>query len=84
MKWTEARCKELSKLHELLREVSVMNRGSGIIERIQLCEKIANALTKTNYNTGRSSFYQFLVSLAAEERGLKRERPQHGGPNDRP
>ena len=70
-KWTKSRCTELELLRQLLIDVSTMNHGSSVVDRILRCEKIANKLNQTNLAMGRASFHQFLVGLAAEERRPK-------------
>ena len=67
-KWTKRRRTELGKLHQLLVEVSAMNHGSRIVERIVLCEKLAEALFSSKLNAKNpESFYQFLVGLVIAE-----------------
>src|SRR5687767_14055410 len=44
MTWTTKRRKQLEQFRQLLVEVSAMNHGSGVSERILRCEKLAEAL----------------------------------------
>jgi hypothetical protein len=71
-KWTKARCKELELMRHVLIESMNLNRGSHVTDRILRLEKMATKLDLTNFGTGRLSFYQFLVGLAADERRPKR------------
>jgi hypothetical protein len=68
MKWTNARCKELDALRELLTEVQSINRGSHVIERLERCIALAKKLDATNMDKPRPSFYRFLNDLAAADR----------------
>ena len=67
-KWNLSRLKEIQALQELLLQVSTINHGSHCLERIERCIKLAERLSKTNLNTGRSSFVRFLISKAHEGR----------------
>ena len=68
MKWSKRRRRELEKLRQLLVEVSAMNHGSHVSDRIVRCEKLANALHSIKLNLkDPNSFYQFLVGLVIAE-----------------
>lgn len=67
MKWPKDRRTELLNLQSLLTEVSYIDHGSGVIERLQHCISIAENLTATDLHTGRDSFFQFLVKQCAGE-----------------
>jgi hypothetical protein len=62
MEWTEDRLKELDKLDDLLIGISNINNGSDFIGRMEECIQIATSLKRSNINTGRKSFFQFLIS----------------------
>jgi hypothetical protein len=71
LNWTKARCKELDKLRQLLQEGQAINRGSHVVERLRRITRLATALDRSNINTGRPSFHQFLTGLAIAERHHK-------------
>jgi len=79
MKWTKDRCDELAKLRRLLVQVSSMNSGSGIVERIQECIKLANELYTNDLENGRAGFHQFLIELAIQDRKAKVASDKSGG-----
>jgi hypothetical protein len=65
--WTKVRINELKHLISLLDEVKSIDRGSGVIKRLQKCERLAEVLTKTDLENLRKSFVQFLIEQANEE-----------------
>ena len=58
--WTESRCDELLALERLLSDVSMINSGSHVLQRIARCIETAEALRSTDYGSGRSNFMLFL------------------------
>jgi hypothetical protein len=58
--WTESRCAELLALERLLSDVSMINSGSHVLQRIARCIETAEALRSTDYGSGRSNFMLFL------------------------
>ena len=58
--WTESRCAELLALERLLSDVSMINSGSHVLQRIARCIEAAEALRSTDYGSGRSNFMLFL------------------------
>lgn len=68
MNWTKKRIKQLELLRQLLIEVKTIDRGSGVLNRIKLCENLASELFDTDINRTEDSFYYFLESLVREER----------------
>lgn len=66
--WDESRCEEYELLETLLSEVSSLNRGSHVIERMQKCIDIAERLSRTDLNSGRDSFVRFLLKEALKDR----------------
>lgn len=66
--WTDERCTELQRLERLLREVSSINSGSHCLERIARCMELSDALTRTDFSSGRPSFLQWLTELAMIDR----------------
>lgn len=66
--WDESRCEEYGLLETLLSEVSSLNRGNHVIERMQKCIDIAERLNHTELDAGRMSFRTFLRDLALKDR----------------
>ena len=62
--WPEDRLRELEDLRRLLTEVTLINRGNCALERIRECIEIAERLWSTDFDTGRVSFFQFLIGKA--------------------
>lgn len=58
--WGEERWKELNALEELLRECHHVNRGSGVIERLQKIDELSAKLLLPDVDTGRESLLSFL------------------------
>lgn len=72
MRWTKSRCKEIDLLRKLLLDISGINHGSNALGKLAACERIAARLTSNNIDQARSSFLQFLVECAAEDRATSR------------
>lgn len=68
LEWDDSRCDELDQLAQLVREVSNINRGSHCLDRIARCIARAEALDKTDYDSGRGSFLRFLAEVAVSDR----------------
>lgn len=66
--WDESRCKEYEMLETLLSEVSSLNRGNHVIERMQKCIDIAERLNSTNLDSGRMCFRGFLHRQIIKDR----------------
>ena len=63
--WTLNNRKELAKLRELLLECSMVDRSTGIIERLSKIEKMANELYfRDSFGSYGESFFQKLHELA--------------------
>lgn len=65
-KWTPDRIDELREIAALVQEASMLNRGSGIVNRIMECERLAEKLRNSDLDTPRVSFIQFLYTLASK------------------
>lgn len=63
--WPMDRRKEMALLMDLLITASNLNSGSDFIGRLEDVMSLANKLNKSDINTARKSFVQFLVSEAA-------------------
>ena len=70
-KWNKNRANELNLMSALLYEVSCLNSGSHVIERIRYCITLANKLNNGNIRTGRQSFNQFISDLCIADRTKK-------------
>jgi hypothetical protein len=68
LNWTDDRCQELDALWVLLGEVQSINAGSNCLERIQKCIDLATSLRRTDFGSGRMSFWHFVQDLAIEDR----------------
>ena len=62
--WTESRCAELLALERLLSDVSMINAGSNVLQRLARCIEAAEALRASDHRTGRSNFMLFLNKQA--------------------
>jgi hypothetical protein len=65
--WPEDRLKDIETLQLLLREVRTIDNGSHVIERLQRCIALADKLADTDYQSGRASFTQFLITQGWKE-----------------
>lgn len=68
MNWTDDRTTELTELWDLLNEVSVINKGNCVLERLQKCISLAEKLKTSDIETGRMSFITFLNQQAIKDR----------------
>lgn len=59
--WPIDRLQELAKLERLLNEASRLNNSTNFVGNVQVVIELANELQKWSLNTGRKSFFQFLV-----------------------
>ena len=66
--WTIKRCQQLGQLERLLNEVAILNNGSHVIQRMQLCIKIAESLNAADMNKATPSFVQFLTKICIADR----------------
>ncbi len=66
--WDEKRCRELSDLELLVREVGTINHGSSALERIQRCIDLAESLSRIDLDHYRTSFLEFLRKEAIRSR----------------
>ncbi len=62
--WDQARWNQLFTLQDLLNEVSMLNRGTGTIERLQRCIAMAEELRCGDLVTSRASLPRFLMERA--------------------
>lgn len=74
--WTDDRVAEFQMLQRLLNEVTLINRGSHVIERIQVCESIAAQLSGSDWFSRRKSFMSFLSDVIISDRFPERETPE--------
>lgn len=65
--WNEDRIAELEKLHDLLEAANSINKGSGAMERIHRVIELAGELSRSDRNSGRKNFTQFLVEKAHDD-----------------
>jgi hypothetical protein len=66
--WTDSRVAELDALQTLLREVSMLNKGTSFIERATKCIAIADDLLRSGLSDCRPSFAHFLMYEAIKSR----------------
>ncbi len=72
MKWPLDRVKELILLQELLHDAQGLNSGSGVIECMQRCISASKKLSQGCIDTGRPSFFQFIVEVRARDEGREK------------
>ena len=60
MTWTKDRIRELNTLDELTAELSMIDNGSGFVDRMKKCIALSKKLRKSNLNKPRQSFISFL------------------------
>lgn len=66
--WDDSRLDELDALEKLLRELTVINNGSGCLQRITNCIEIAERLASTDWDLRRPSFISWLNQQAIASR----------------
>jgi hypothetical protein len=70
LNWPLDRRNELQQLLSLITETTSINKGTQAIDRIQNCISIAEKLTKTDLDTPRQAFTQFLVEEATKKQKI--------------
>lgn len=66
-KWPKGRAREFLLLNDLLIDCASLDSGNRVIEKMQRIVKAAKKLRDTNLDTGRDSFWHFLVALRSED-----------------
>lgn len=69
--WPKDRREELEILLDLISELSMLNKGSGFIEKVSECIEKSQRLSRWDLDSPRDSFTQFLISQAAGEKNEK-------------
>ncbi len=67
--WPMDRVEELILLRELLEDVSNLDAGSGVLLRMKRVIDASKKLMAGDINTGRLSFWQFLIEVRARDEG---------------
>ena len=65
--WPSDRRKDLISLQNLLVDVSELNRGSNVIEKMQRISKIADKLLSSDMEKGKVSFMAFIIAEATKK-----------------
>jgi len=65
--WPADRRKQLISLQNLLVDVSELNRGSNVIEKMQRISKMADKLLSSDLDKPRVSFMAFIIAEATKD-----------------